>query len=312
MLIIAKDELVGMCVRDVLKKKLALSTKMMKYLKYRNDGITVNGQHCTVRYVLSPGDRLCVELEDRDSSTAIDPVELPLEVLYEDEDIVVPAKGAYMPTHPSHDHYHDTVANALAYRYLQHGVPFVFRPINRLDRNTSGLLLVARNKHTAGLLTKQLQSGGIQKAYLAVLDGELKERNGVIDACLHRTKESIIVREVCPPDTPDADTAKTEYHVLAAENGHTLVAASPITGRTHQLRVHFAHIGHPITGDDLYGKESPLIGRHALHAHSLSFMHPTKSHPLTLIAPLPDDMQTLVHSLFPNLPAEVFNEQIQK
>ena len=100
--------------------------------------------------------------------------------------------------------------------------------------------------------------------------------------------------------------------VLAAENGHTLVAASPITGRTHQLRVHFAHIGHPITGDDLYGKESTLIGRHALHAHSLSFVHPTKSHPLTLIAPLPNDMQTLIHSLFPNLPAEVFNEQIQK
>ncbi len=312
MKIVADGELVGMCVRDVLKKKLSLSTKMMKYLKYRNDGITVNGAHCTVRYVLSRGDELSVALSDRTSSPAIEPVELPLEILYEDEELVVPSKGAYMPTHPSHDHRRDTVANALAYRYAQSGIPFVFRPINRLDRNTSGLLLVARNKHAAGILTRQLQSGTIEKTYLAVLDGELQESGGVIDVCLHRTRESIIVREVCAPDAPDADTAKTQYRVLAKENGHTLVLASPITGRTHQLRVHFAHIGHPITGDDLYGKETPLIGRHALHAHALSFLHPESARPITLYAPLPTDMQALITQLFSNLPPEVFNERVQE
>lgn len=308
MKIYACGDLVGTCVRDVLKKRLALSTKMMKYLKYGNDGIKVNGEHCTVRYVLREGDVLEITLHDRSSSPAIEPVELPLDILYEDEEIVVPSKGAYMPTHPSHDHHRDTVANALAFRYLQSGVPFVFRPINRLDRNTSGLLLIAKNKHAAAILTRQLQSGEIQKHYLAILDGEMESEEGVIDACLHRTRESIIVREVCAPNEPDADTAKTEYRVLATANGHTLVLASPITGRTHQLRVHFAHLGHPITGDDLYGRETPMIGRHALHARSLSFTHPTTNAPMSLCAPLPSDMLELIERLFPNLPTEVFNE----
>ena len=306
--IIATDELVGLCVRDILKKKLSLSTKMMKYLKYQNDGITVNGQHCTVRYVLSKGDVLGINLLDRTSSPAITPVELPIDILYEDDAIVVPSKGAYMPTHPSHDHYYDTVANALAFRYAQNQTPFVFRPINRLDRNTSGLLLIARNKHAAGVLTSQLQSGGIEKNYLAILDGEMPSGSGRIEACLHRTRESIIVREVCAPDAPDADVAKTEYRVLAAENGHTLVMASPITGRTHQLRVHFAHLGYPITGDDLYGAESPRIGRHALHALSLSFSHPTTSHRMHICAPIPTDMKLLIDAFFPNLSPEVLNE----
>ncbi len=291
-----------------MKKRLSLSTKMIKYLKYTNEGITVNGEHCTVRYVLKSGDVLNVMTEDRVSSEVIEPVDLPLHILYEDESIVVPSKGANMPTHPSHDHYRDTVANALAYRYLKQGIPFVFRPVNRLDRNTSGLLLVARNKHSAAVLTRELQGGGIQKQYLAVLDGEMEGEGGVIDAYLHRTAQSIIVREVCAPDAPDADRALTEYRVLSVHSGHTLVLASPITGRTHQLRVHFAHLGHPITGDDLYGTPSPLIERHALHAHSLSFPHPTTGRRMYLTAPLDRDMCGLLEQLFPKFTTEVLYE----
>ena len=300
----------GMTVRDFLRR-LRLSTKMIKYLKYRNDGIEVNGVRRTVRHVLRTGEVLTLTLEDRESSAAVSPVDLPLEILYEDDDLVIPSKPADMPTHPSHDHYGDTVANALAFRYAQADVPFVFRPINRLDRNTSGLLLVARNKHAAGLLSRAMQSGEIRKTYLAVLDGCMEASAGEINACLHRTRESIILREVCPPDAPDADTALTRYRVLARSDTHTLVVAQPLTGRTHQLRVHFASLGHPITGDDLYGTPSPHIARHALHAHALSLTHPTSGKELHPVSPLPADFLALLGEVFPTSLTEVLDEPIK-
>ena len=288
----------GLCVREWIKKNLSLSVKMLKYLKYQNRGICVNGEACTVRRVLREGDVLTLLLEDRDSSPAILPVPLDLEILYEDDDVVLPNKPGNMPTHPSHGHRDDTVANALSHRYTTRGIPFVFRPINRLDRNTSGVLLIARNKHAAGKLAYSMQSGEIRKTYLAVLQGELENTEGVVDAPLHRTAESIIVREVCSPDAPDADAARTEYRVLCVKNGYTLVEAHPITGRTHQLRVHFAHLGYPIVGDDLYGSASPHLARHALHAQKLCFVHPTSGKELCIRAPLPQDMLDLIKLVF--------------
>ncbi len=297
--ILIDEALDGQCVRRVLQAELKLSTKMIKHLKYRPLGITVDGKPVTVRHILSLGECLSLAVEDSESSPALTPVELPLEILYEDDDIVIPTKPADMPTHPSHDHYTDTVANALAFRYEKAGLPFVFRPINRLDRNTSGLLLICRNKRAAGKLTQAMQKGEIKKTYLAVAVGEMTEREGVIDACLHRTKESIIIREVCSPTAPDADTACTEYRVLAAENGYSLVLVRPLTGRTHQIRVHFAHAGHPLVGDDLYGTPSPLIDRHALHAYRLSFPHPISEEQLEFSAPLCADIYKLIEYCFP-------------
>ena len=297
--ILIDESLAGQCVRRVLQVELKLSTKMIKSLKYRPLGIAVDGKPVTVRHTLSLGECLSLAVEDEESSPALTPVDLPLDILYEDEDIVVPAKPADMPTHPSHDHYTDTVANALAFRYAKEGIPFVFRPINRLDRNTSGLLLICRNKRAAGKMTQAMQKGEIQKTYLAVCIGEMQEQTGVIDAPLHRTKESIIVREVCSPTAPDADAAYTEYRVLATENGYSLVLVRPLTGRTHQIRVHFAHAGHPLVGDDLYGTPTPLINRHALHAYQLSFPHPMKEERMTLSAPLCADMLALIQNCFP-------------
>ena len=296
----------GMLLRNLLKQ-MHISSKMMRHLKFLPNGILINGVPVTVRYLLQSGDVLELATED-DESAPIKPVDLPIAILYEDDDLVVPAKPADMPTHPSHDHYEDTVANALAYRYTQCGVPFVFRPINRLDRNTSGLLLIARNRMAAGRLTEFMQTGRIQKRYLAILDGEMTKTGGVIDKPLHRTAESIILREVCSPDAPDAAPSRTEYTVLATGGGHTLVEARPITGRTHQLRVHFASIGHPITADDLYGTPSPLLSRHALHAYKLTFPHPAdETKILTLTAPLPLDLERLLTACFPKetLPTEL-------
>ena len=289
----------GLNVRQFISKHLRFSAKMIKSLKYCENGICVNGKHVTVRHILQSGECLTLATEDQ-TSAPIAPVELPIEILYEDTDIVIPSKPADMPTHPSHDHHYDTVANALAYRYAQADIPFVFRPVNRLDRNTSGLLLIARNKPAAGILTRSMQAGEIQKSYLAILDGEMEICEGEINASLHRTAQSIIVREVCSDDAPDADHAQTRYRVLAAQNGHSLVQAYPITGRTHQLRVHFAHLGHPITGDDLYGTISPLIPRHALHAFTLRFPHPASGEKMTVSAPLPNDFFNLTELLFPS------------
>ena len=289
----------GQMLRDFIKQNIKLSGKMLKYLKYQNNGILVNGEGCTVRRVLGVGDVVTLALSDNENDADLLPVELPLEILYEDSEIVVPSKPSNMPTHPSHNHHDDTVANALAYRYKALGIPFVFRPVNRLDRDTSGVMLVARNKFSAGILAKSMQAGEIRKTYLAILEGEMQADGGVIEKPLHRTAASIIVREVCSPDAPDAETAKTEFRVLARGNGCTLVEAKPITGRTHQLRVHFASLSHPICGDTLYGIPNGRMARQALHAYVLIFPHPITGESMTLQAPIPTDMRDLMDRCFP-------------
>ncbi|MBR7099036.1 MAG: RluA family pseudouridine synthase [Clostridia bacterium] len=297
-LVSAADD--GRLLRDFIKQNIRLSGKMLKYLKYQNDGILVNGVRCTVRRQLRAGDVVTLTLSDHESAEELLPVDLPLEILYEDTDLVAPSKPPNMPTHPSHNHHNDTLANALAFRYQQIGIPFIFRPINRLDRDTSGVLLIARNKLSAGILSDDMQNGRIQKTYLAILEGELSTESGVIDRPLHRTAESIIVREICSPDTPDAEIAVTEYRVLARGSGCSLVEAKPITGRTHQLRVHFASLGHPICGDTLYGIDNGRIPRQALHARKTVFLHPSTRERMTLTAPIPSDMKELITHCFPN------------
>ena len=287
----------GMTVLDILRSELGLSRGMIKHLIFLEGGITLNGESVNVRRVVSEGDILSLMTEDRKESGIL-PVELPLPILYEDGDVVVPDKPPFMPTHPSHDHYDDTVANALAFRYSDADEPYVFRPVNRLDRNTSGLLIIARNRIAAGRLYESMLKKDIEKKYIAVLDGVPSEECGVIDTYMRRTAESIIVREVCG-ECEGADRAITRYTVLRKSGTHSVVLAEPVTGRTHQLRVHFASIGCPIVGDDLYGNPSRLISRHALHAFSIKFPHPKDHSPMRLEAPIPEDMAELINILFP-------------
>lgn len=305
------DRYCGLTVLKVLHS-LSLSSKMIKYLKYREDGILVNGERVTVRYILKDGDCLSLAFEDAESSETATPAELPIEIVFENGDVIVANKPPFMPTHPSHNHHDDTLANALAGYFAKRSTPFVFRPINRLDRNTSGLVIVAKNKIAAASLTAEMKSKRIKKSYVAYLEGALSDPSetveymgmtlGVIDLPVHRTEKSIIVREVCSPDAPDAEAALTYYRITARCNACTEVEIFPQTGRTHQLRVHFASLGHPIIGDDLYGSESPYISRHALHAKSLDFYLPAEvgENPqrLTLNAPLPSDMLNLKNTFF--------------
>ncbi len=286
----------GRTVLEIMKRELGLSGSILRHLKFSEGGILVDGRHVTVRHVLSEGECLSLAVEDRTSGEKLIPVALPLPIRYEDGEVVVPDKPPHMPTHPSSGHWEDTVANALAYRYESAGVPFVFRPVNRLDRNTSGLLLIARNRIAAAKLGRAMQKGEIRKQYLAILCGVLPRDEGIIRTYLRRTAESVILRENCGEGEGGA-LSLTRYRVLAVKGGHSLVLCEPLTGRTHQLRVHFAGLGCPILGDDLYGEISPLIDRHALHSHTLSFPHPDGGERLTVQAPLPEDMKEALTAL---------------
>ena len=283
----------GKTVLEILKKELRLSAKMITSLKKSPTGITVDGEHVTVRRVLHMGEVLCLEVEDREQNENLVPTELPLDILYEDEDIIALNKPPHMPTHPSHGHFSDTLANGLCFYIQKKGEPFVFRSVNRLDRNTSGLVLVAKNRISANRLYESMQKGLITKKYIALLLGTLPEKEGMIDTYIRRREESIITREVCAA-LPDASRAITKYELLSSDGSLSAVKASPITGRTHQLRLHFAHLGTPILGDDLYGEESEEISRQALHAYFLSFPHPRSGEMTELFAPLPSDMEEIL------------------
>lgn len=286
----------GKTVFDVLRRELGFSNRLLARLKQDEQGILVDGERVTVRYPLRQGQRLTLAVEDRSGGEGVVPVELPLSILYEDEFLWGVNKPPEMPTHPSHGHYDDTLANALAWYAAERGEPFVFRPVNRLDRNTSGVVLVARDQRAAGILARTMQERQMEKRYLALLDGELFPDSGILSAPIRRRAESIIFREVCSEG--EGDEAITAWRVLARGGGFTLVEASPETGRTHQLRVHFAHLGCPIHGDDLYGNAAEDMPRQALHAYTLAFPHPANGERITLTAPPPEDFCHLLIAHF--------------
>ena len=285
-----ENEFIGLTVKEVLIDKLGFSKRAVTALKSRPDGILINGAHVTVRAVIKQNDVLEINIDDAESDAA-------LSIVYEDEYIVAVNKPPFMPTHQSQGHFYDTLANALAGHYKRINRPFVFRSVNRLDRNTSGIVLVAKDRVSASDLSMQMKSDKISKSYLAILEGELEIGEGTIETYIRRKEKSIILREVCKC-TDDAKLAITKYRVLAQINGLSLVEATPITGRTHQLRVHFAHIGAQILGDDLYGNASPLINRHALHAYKLCFEHPQSHDHIELIAGMSEDMKSIIENNF--------------
>ena len=293
----------GKTVRSYIKFTLHISSRMLTVLKQDENGIVVNGTRETVRHVLHEGDVLSLALADRaeNASHNVPPSDIPLDIIYEDAHVIALNKPPYMPTHPSHNHHDDTLANALAWRYAQAGEPFVFRPMGRLDRNTSGIVLAAKDKLASGMLTAAIREGEVNKTYIAIAVGELPLGTGVqtIDCGIRRQAESVIMRTTCPDSTAPDEVSVTDYEVLDTRDGLSLVRVRPRTGRTHQIRVHFAYIGHPLLGDDLYGTPDERIGRHALHAQSLELPLPFADRRICLQAPMAEDMLLLIKQYFP-------------
>ncbi len=282
-----------------LTHELGLSRRSISRLKRLDRGIVLNGDQVTVRALLHEGDRLVLMCEDEKSAESILPSNIPIDIIYEDDDIIAVNKPPHMPTHPSHGHYTDTLANAAAYYFESRGIPFVFRAANRLDRDTSGIVLIAKNRHAAYCLSNEVENRQTVKCYLAVLSGIPSEKSGRIIAYIRRKKKSIITREALDYPTDDSSFSETLYKVIGEGENACAAVAMPITGRTHQLRLHFAHIGHPIIGDDMYGSASDLIDRQALHAYSLTFAHPSSENgtEMSVYAPFPEDILSLLRSV---------------
>lgn len=285
------EELSGKTVDTLLRKKLELSGTVIRRIKWLEDGILVDGTRVTVRYQVTEGQVLSVRLTDPTSAQQPVPTEGPLDILYEDEDMVVVNKQPGILIHPSHGHFSDTIGNHLMWHWAQLGEESGFHPVHRLDKGTSGLLVVAKHPHGQEKLKHQLHTGAFRRCYLAVCEGCPTPAQGVIDAPIGPVEDSLIAREI----RPDGQPARTHYNVLSVHGSRALVELELETGRTHQIRVHMAHIGHPLTGDFLYGTEDKsVIERPALHSWQVDITHPISGKALHFTAPLPEDIKKLL------------------
>lgn len=272
-------------------KEKKYSSQIITHLKRTENGILLNGIWGRVRDILHENDILTITLIESQSSVNIVPTNLPLDIIYEDEDLMVINKAADVPIHPSQGNYDNTLANAVAYYYAQKNEPFTYRCINRLDRDTTGLLILAKHMYSASLLSNMVQNREIHREYLAIATGCVDEY-GTIEAPIARVDGSTIERCV---NEENGEYACTHYKRLAYENGYSLVSLKLATGRTHQIRVHMKHIGHPLPGDFLYNPDYSVIQRQALHSHRLQFLHPITNKKMKFTAPLPEDMNSILN-----------------
>lgn len=263
------------------------------HLKKTTEGILLNGKWAYVNTPLSTGDLLTIRLIENTSSQKIPPVYHPLDIVYEDEDILVINKPADMPIHPSLNHYENTLANAVCYYYESQGIPYTFRCVNRLDKNTSGLTILAKHMLSSAILSEQVSARQIHRQYLAIVQGET-EPFGTINAPIGRKDSSTIERQI---DYENGEHAVTHFTRIDEKNGYSLLSLKLETGRTHQIRVHMASIGHPLIGDFLYNEESKELARQALHSQQLVFTHPITKNPMEFKVPMPSDMQDFWDSL---------------
>ncbi len=278
-----------MTILQFLKQKL-YTDKAIITLKKTPEGILKNDVWAYVNEKISSGDILKIKLLEECHSENIVPEKLDIDIVYEDEDLLVINKPYNMPIHPSQNHYTGTLANALSFYFKEKGEAFVFRCVNRLDKDTSGLTIVCKHQLASGIMSDMVSKRMIKRTYLAICedDGSLLE-NGTIVAPIARKTGSTIERIV---DFEHGKRAITHYKKLFhnREKHISLVSLQLETGRTHQIRVHMKYIGHPLIGDDLYGTNMSLMNRQALHSHTLTFTHPILLKEFTFTQELPKDM----------------------
>ena len=280
-------------VRVLMRRHFDLSSRLRGKVK-RGKLVFLNGSPAEGFHRAKAGDELSIVLPEEKSHFI--PEDIPIDPVYEDDDLLIINKQPGLIVHPTKGHGTGTVANALMYYMQQTGKPFKIRFVNRLDMDTSGLLVVAKNAYCQNDYVLQTKKNQVKKIYTAVVRGIIEEEEGVIDLPIGFPDPDDIRRGVCEGGAPSL----TRYRVAARfeETGHTLVRLLLETGLTHQIRVHMSHIGHPVVSDSLYGIPEPeLIGRQALHAASLTFTHPVTKKELHAEAPLPEDMKNLISRL---------------
>ncbi|WP_046175369.1 RluA family pseudouridine synthase [Domibacillus indicus] len=280
----------GVLLRSFLQEK-SISKRALTDIKFTGGLIEVNGREVNVRYVLSAGDLVRVVFPPEEPSDGIKAEQLDLPVLYEDDLLIAAAKPAGMSTIPSREHPDGSLAAGLLWLYEERQIQATAHIVTRLDRDTSGIVLAAKSRHVHHLMSELQKKKMVFRQYEALAEGIFETESGVIEAPIGRRRDSIIERTVCE----DGQYARTGYRVVKQYGGFAHVAVKPETGRTHQIRVHFAHIGHPLAGDDLYGGSIKRIRRQALHCGSLIFSHPLTGESIDISMPVPDDMKKIMN-----------------
>ena len=285
---VVKQNQHGMILRDYLKQQ-QISRAALTDIKFQGGHLLVNNQAVTVRYVVSEGDCVTVVFPPEQPSEGLVAEQLPLDIVYEDEAVLVIQKPPYVSTIPSREHPTGSIANRLAGYYKEKQIPSTVHVVTRLDRDTSGLMLVAKHRHVHHLLSEQQKQGLVSRKYEAFVHGGLAG-SGKVEEPIGRRSESIIEREV----RADGQYACTLYKVIEKYTDFTHVELQLLTGRTHQIRVHMSYLGHPLLGDDLYGGSVEKINRQALHCRQLTFFHPLKGETMTFVSELADDMKQVI------------------
>ena len=276
-------------INDVLNHEFKLSSRLLsKLIKLKK--IYLNGNTCDTREKIKNGDIIICDFdypEDNSNIVSAKNNTKNLNIIYEDDGLLIVSKPSNLAVHPSMMHYDDTLSNMVKNYFDNIGLYKKIRPVNRLDLNTSGLVVFAKNEYIQECLIKQMSNNTFKKYYLAIVEGKLNNLSGTINEPIARKENSIIERCV----SAQGQNSITHYNVIYSNDNYSIVKCSLETGRTHQIRVHFSFIGHPLLGDTLYGNHSNLIDRQALHCYFLEFVNPLTNKTLKVESPIPDDMK---------------------
>lgn len=277
----------GIMMKSFLRRKCGLSSRSMTVIRYGGGSITRDDRELYARDILHDGDKIIVRLPREECE--ITPIEGDLDILYEDDHLLIVNKPAAMPVHPTKRHQLDTLANIVSYYQQKRGEGYTFRALNRLDKDTTGIVVLAKDR-----IAYNLVFGKISKTYIAVCEGNIAQ-GGTIDKPIGSADDSKIKR--CVRD--DGAVAVTHYEPILRDNGHTLCRIRLETGRTHQIRCHMSFIGHPLAGDSLYGGSTELIQRQALHCQSITFCHPLTEEIIEIETPIPDEFNQVMNITSP-------------
>lgn len=280
-------------IRQVINSEFNISYNLLVKLK-KNKKIFLNGINTYIDKNIKDGDEISIIIDFEEDNSNIVPAKMDLSILYEDEALLIIDKPAGIPVHPSILHYDNSLSNGIKYYFDNIKLNKKIRPVNRLDRNTSGIVIFAKNEYVHDALSKQMQNDIFLKEYITICNGLFEEKTGIIDAPIARKENSIIERCVNPTGAPAITHYKVlkEFEIDGKIFSELLISLE--TGRTHQIRVHMAYLGHPIIGDSLYGSESILINRQALHAYRVEFIHPISRQKIIITSNIPKDMSDII------------------